>query len=176
MVKEIARSVEIPEGVAVSVDGNTVTVTGPKGEISRRLSYPEIEIRKEDSQVIVNSRLDRKRQRAMVGTLAAHISNMIAGVTRGYEYKMKVVYSHFPIQLKAAPGELVINNFLGERKPRSAKILPGANVEIGKDEVVIKGISKELVGQTMANIEQATRVRGFDIRIFQDGIYLVDKR
>ena len=176
MVKEIARQIEIPEGVAIAVDGFTVTVKGPKGEVSRRLSYPDIEISKEDSSLIVNSRLDRKRHRAMVGTLAAHISNMITGVTRGYEYKMKVVYSHFPIQLKAASDELIINNFLGERKARSAKILSGAKVEIGKDEVTITGIDKEQVGQTMANIEQATRVHGFDIRIFQDGIYLVDKR
>src|SRR5512136_936135 len=176
MVKEIARTVEIPEGVAVSVEGDTVTVKGPKGEVSRQLSYPEIEIKKEDSQLIVNSRLDRKRHRAMVGTLAAHVGNMIAGVTRGYEYKMKVVYSHFPIQLKAASDELIINNFLGERKSRSARILPGAKVEVGKDEVSITGINKEHVGQTMANIEQATRVRGFDIRVFQDGVYLVDKR
>ena len=176
MVKEIARQVEIPEGVAVTVDGTTVTVKGPKGEVTRQLSYPEIEIRKEDSCLIVNSRLDRKRHRAMVGTLAAHIGNMVAGVTKGYEYKMKVVYSHFPIQLKAASDQLVINNFLGERKSRLAKILPGTKVDIGKDEVMVSGIDKERVGQTMANIEQATRVRGFDIRIFQDGIYLVDKR
>jgi large subunit ribosomal protein L6 len=176
MVKEIARQVEIPEGVAVSVDGNTVTVKGPKGELSRKLSYPEIEIKREDSILVVNSRVDRKRHRAMVGTLAAHISNMVAGVTKGYEYRMKVVYSHFPIQLKAASGELIINNFLGERKSRSARVLPGTKLEIGKDEVVVTGIDKEHVGQTMANIEQATRVRGFDIRVFQDGIYLVDKR
>ncbi|HNX40559.1 MAG TPA: 50S ribosomal protein L6 [Methanothrix sp.] len=176
MVKEIARQVEIPEGVTVALDGNTVTVKGPKGELSRLLSYPDIEIKKEDSLIVVNSRLDRKRHRAMVGTLAAHISNMVAGVTKGYEYKMKVVYSHFPIQLKAASGELIISNFLGERKARSARILSGATVEIGKDELKITGIDKEHVGQTMANIEQATRVHGFDIRIFQDGIYLVDKR
>jgi large subunit ribosomal protein L6 len=176
MVKEIARQVEIPEGVAVTIDGNTVTVKGPKGEVCRQLCYPEIDITKKESQLIVNSRLDRKQHRAMVGTLAAHISNMIAGVSRGFEYKMKVVYSHFPIQLKEASNELIINNFLGERKSRSATILPGAKVEIGKDEVTITGIDKEQVGQTMANIEQATRVRGFDIRIFQDGIYLVGKR
>jgi len=101
---------------------------------------------------------------------------MIVGVTKGYEYRMKVVYSHFPIQLKAASDELIINNFLGERKSRSARVLPGTKVEIGKDEVVITGIDKENVGQTMANIEQATRVHGFDIRIFQDGIYLIEKR
>jgi large subunit ribosomal protein L6 len=176
MVKEIARQVEIPEGVEVSVEGSNITVKGPKGQITRRLYFREIVIEKEDSHLIVNSRLDRKKQRAMVGTLAAHIANMVAGVTKGFEYRMKVVYSHFPIQLKANPDELIINNFLGERKPRSAKILPGAKVEVLKDEVVVTGINKENVGQTMANIEQATRVRGFDIRVFQDGIYLVDKR
>ncbi len=176
MVKEIARHVEIPDGVAISLDGNTVTVKGPKGEITRQLFYPEIDIQKVDSRIVVNSRLDRKQHRAMVGTLAAHIGNMVVGVTKGYEYKMKVVYSHFPIQLKSASDELVINNFLGERKSRSAKVLEGAKIEIGKDEVMVKGIDKERVGQTMANIEQATRVRGFDIRVFQDGIYLVEKR
>lgn len=176
MVKEIARQIEIPEGVDVSVEGSQVTVKGPKGNLSRRLSYPEIEIKKEDSYLVVNSRLDRKQQRAMVGTLAAHASNMIAGVTKGFEYKMKVVYSHFPIQLKAASGELVISNFLGERKSRSARILDGVKVDVLKDEVVVTGIDKENVGQTMANIEQATRVRGFDIRVFQDGVYLVEKR
>jgi large subunit ribosomal protein L6 len=176
MVKEIARQVEIPEGVEVSVEGSNVTVKGPKGQVSRKLSYPEIEIKKEDSYLVVNSKLDRKQQKAMVGTLAAHVGNMIAGVTKGFEYKMKVVYSHFPIQLKAASGELVISNFLGERKSRSARVLNGVKVDILKDELVLTGIDKESVGQTMANIEQATRVHGFDIRVFQDGIYLVDKR
>jgi large subunit ribosomal protein L6 len=176
MVKEIARQVEIPEGVAVTIDGSTITAKGPKGEVTRQLCYPMIDITREDSRLIVNSRLDRKQHRAMVGTLAAHIGNMIMGVSRGFEYKMKVVYSHFPIQLKQASDELIISNFLGERKARSARILPGAKVEIGKDQLTITGIDKEQVGQTMANIEQATRVHGFDIRIFQDGIYLVDKR
>ena len=176
MVKEVARQIEIPEGVDIQVADSTVTVKGPKGELSRRLWYPGIDINKEESHLIVNSKFDRKHQRAMVGTLAAHIGNMIAGVTKGFEYKMKVVYSHFPIQLKAGQDELIINNFLGERRARSAKIVGGTKVDLGKDEVTLSGIDKEKVGQTMANIEQATRVRGFDIRVFQDGIYLVGKR
>jgi len=153
-----------------------VTVKGHKGQVSKRIWYPGIEVKKEDTHLIVTSSIGNKRQRAMVGTLAAHIGNMVQGVTQGYEYRMKVVYSHFPIQLKASGQELVINNFLGERRARSAKLLPGTKVQIGKDELVITGVDKEAVGQTMANIEQATRVRGFDIRVFQDGIYLVDKR
>jgi len=176
MVKEIAREIEIPEGVDIAIDGYTVTVKGPKGQVSKRIYYPHVEIKKVDSNIIVDSRIDRKQQRAMVGTLAAHIKNMIVGVTKGYEYRMKAVYSHFPIQLKANPGEIAINNFLGERNARSAKILDGVKVEINKDELVVTGINKENVGQTMANIEQATRVHGFDIRVFQDGVYLVEKK
>ncbi len=175
MVKDLSRSIVIPSGVDVDL-GDAITVKGPLGEVRRRMGYPGIYIRKEDSALVVGSKVDRKRQRAMVGTLTAHLANMIKGVTEGFEYKMKVVYSHFPIQLKASRDEMVISNFLGERKPRTAKILEDVKVDILKDEVILKGIDKEKVGQTMANIEQATKVRKFDIRIFQDGIYLVDKR
>lgn len=176
MVNEIARSIEIPKDVEVSVDGTLVKVKGPKGHLSKVLSYPGIEITKENSQVLVKAKLDRKQQKAMVGTLASHINNMLKGVTEGFEYKMKAVYSHFPIQLKASSNEVSITNFLGERQSRSAKILPGTKVEVQKDEVIITGIDKDNVGQTMANIEQATRVKKFDVRVFQDGVYLVDKR
>jgi len=176
MVKYVERQIEIPEGVDIKVSDSTVTVKGPKGQLTRRLQYPGITINKEESHLVVNSRLNRKLQRAMVGTLSAHIGNMIAGVTNGFEYKMKVVYSHFPIQLKAGKDELVISNFLGERRARSAKIVGKTKINLGKDEVTISGMDKEEVGQTMANIEQATRVKGFDVRVFQDGIYLVEKR
>jgi large subunit ribosomal protein L6 len=176
MVNEIARSIEIPKDVQVSVDGTLVNVKGPKGHLSKVLSYPGIEIKKENSQVLVKAKLDRKQQKAMVGTIASHINNMLKGVTEGFEYKMKAVYSHFPIQLKASSNEVSITNFLGERQSRSAKILPGTKVVVQKDEVIITGIDKNNVGQTMANIEQATRVKKFDVRVFQDGVYLVDKR
>jgi len=112
MVKEVARRVEVPEGVQLELDGRTVRVKGPKGELSRALAYPGIEIQKEDSSLVVISKLDRKQQRAMVGTLAAHIANMIKGVTDGFQYRMKVVYSHFPIQLKASEGEVIIRRQL----------------------------------------------------------------
>jgi len=177
MVKELARLIEVPEGVEVEIgDDATVTVTGPLGTVSRRLWYPGIEIRNDESGLVVDADITRKRHRSMAGTLAAHLNNMITGVTEGFEYRMKAVYSHFPIQLKVSKEELLISNFLGERKPRSAKIMGGSQVDVKGDTVIVTGIDKERVGQTMANIEQATKVRGFDIRVFQDGIYLVDKR
>lgn len=111
----------------------------------------------------------------MTGTIAAHIRNMIKGVTKGYTYRLKIVYAHFPMKVTVKGDTVVIENFLGERAPRYAKILPGVKVEVKGEEVIVSGIDKEKVGQTAANIELATRVRGFDIRKFQDGIYIVSK-
>jgi large subunit ribosomal protein L6 len=88
---------------------------------------------------------------------------------------MKVVYSHFPIQLKVQGDRLEINNFLGEKQPRSAKILEGVTVNLGNDEVILTGIDKERVGNTAANIEHATRIRKRDPRVFQDGIYITER-
>ena len=113
----------------------------------------------------------------MVGTIRSHISNMIYGVKHGFTYKMKIVYAHFPMTVKVKGKLVTIDNFLGERHPRTAKIIgDDVKVSVKGDDVTITGINKENVGQTMANIEQATKIKGRDPRIFQDGIYLVDKK
>ena len=88
---------------------------------------------------------------------------------------MKIVYAHFPMTVKVKGNIVTIDNFLGERSPRVAKIIGDAKVSVKGEDVTITGINKEEVGQTMANIEQATKIKGRDPRIFQDGIYLVDK-
>jgi len=100
---------------------------------------------------------------------------MMSGVAYGFQYKLKLVYSHFPIQVKVEGRTISIDNFLGERKPRSARIMGESSVVVQGDELVVTGIDKEEVGQTAANIEQATRIKGRDPRVFQDGIYLVEK-
>ncbi len=100
---------------------------------------------------------------------------MIIGVTDGFECKLKIVYAHFPMQVKAEGNTLVIGIFLGEKKPRVAKILGETKVKVNGNEVVISGINKEDVGQTAANIEQKTKIKRFDPRTFQDGIYIVQR-
>ncbi len=176
----IERVVEIPEGVEVEIEGNRVRVSGPKGELERVFPLPKgIIVKKEDNKVIVEAYFARARQRAMVGTLAAHIRNMIVGVTKGYKYKLKIIYSHFPVNLKIDNDRnvLVISNFLGERAPRIAKILPGVSVRIDKknNDVIVEGIDIEKVGQTAANIELATKIKDKDRRKFMDGIYIYEK-
>lgn len=166
---------EIPDGVTVSRDGTRVVVTGPKGTLTRDMRFPGIAIAIADGMVTVSTEVTRKRVVAMVGTLASHIRNMCKGVNDGYEYRMKVVFSHFPIQLKLQGSTLVIDNFLGEKQSRFARIEPGVNAQVGNDAVTLSGIDKEKVGNSAANIEHATRIRNRDPRVFQDGIYIVER-
>ena len=175
MPKDLKRTLDIPEGVTVVLEGNTISVTGPRGSSVRELWYPGIVIALEENQVTVDSPNPRKKQAAMMGTITSHINNMIKGVTNGYTYRMKIVYSHFPIQLKVVGDHLSIGNFLGEKKPRKAKIQGDSKVETKGDEVIVSGIAIEDVGQTAANIQQATKIKRFDPRVFQDGIYVVEK-
>ncbi|MFY9194679.1 MAG: 50S ribosomal protein L6 [Methanoculleus sp.] len=171
----ITRRVEIPPNVDVTLEGSLLTVTGPKGTLSRDLRFPQIDVTLEDAEIVISTASDRKRFLAMSGTLEAHAKNMIRGVIEGHEYQMKVVYSHFPIQLKQQGDRIMISNFLGEKQPRVAKILEGVTVKIGNDELTLTGIDKENVGNTAANIEHATKITKRDPRVFQDGIYITER-
>ena len=171
----LEKVVEIPENVNVEVIGNKVRVSGEKGTLERELFYPKVKIQVEDKKVIIRAEKSRKKQRAIVGTFAAHIRNMIKGVSQGFEYKLKVVYSHFPITVKKEGNKVLISNFLGEKHPRKAEVLGDVEVHIKGSEIILRGINKEHVGQSAANIERATEIKGRDRRVFQDGIYIVEK-
>jgi len=169
------RTVSIPTGVTITEDKSTIIVSGPKGHLQRDMWYPGVTITIDEKSVVISTDVSKKQTYAMIGTFASHIANMCTGVTDGYVYTMKVVYSHFPIQIKVQGKKLEIVNFLGEKHPRYANILPDISVKAGNDEVVVTGINKDLVGATAANIERATKVRNRDPRVFQDGIYIIRK-
>ncbi|RLG78992.1 MAG: 50S ribosomal protein L6 [Thermoprotei archaeon] len=178
MVREVkvVDEVEVPENVQVEVAGATVKVKGPKGEIVRDFSYARnVRIRKEDNKVVVETYFARRKEKAQVYAISAHIRNMITGVTKGYRYWLKIIYSHFPITVKVEGDKVLIINFLGEKAPRVAKIMGDVKVKVQKNDVIVEGINIEDVGQTAANIEQATKIRGFDRRVFVDGIYIYKK-
>ncbi|MGN1362681.1 MAG: 50S ribosomal protein L6 [Methanobrevibacter sp.] len=171
----IREEIDIPEGVEVKI-GKGVTVKGPQGEISREFNYPNISIDEEDNKVVLNVNFPKSRDKSMMGTIKAHISNMITGVTDGFTYHMKIVFAHFPMTVKVKGNIVTIDNFVGEKHPRTSKIVGDeTKVTVKGDQVTITGINKEHVGQTMANLEQATKIKGKDPRVFQDGIYLVSK-
>jgi large subunit ribosomal protein L6 len=175
MSEKATKSVEIPDGIEVRQDGHSLVVKGPSGELSRDFRHPKITTKVRGSEVSFTAADKRKKSRAMLGTYAAHLRNMITGVTRGWESRLKVVYSHFPAKLGVEGDKVLIQNFMGERSPRKAQIAGQTKVEIKKEEIVVSGIDKEATGQTAANIELATKVTGYDRRIFQDGCYITQK-
>ncbi len=169
------RRVEIPDGVKVNVEGKIVEVMGEKGRLIRDFSGLPVSIEIVDGEIEVSALRSRRKEKACVGTVCAHIRNMITGVTKGFTYKLKIVFAHFPISVKVDGDKVIIANFMGERAPRVAKIVGDVKVTVNGDDVIVQGMNIEEVGQTAANIEQATKIKNRDPRRFLDGIYVYEK-
>jgi large subunit ribosomal protein L6 len=172
---ETVATVEIPEKVDALLDGRIITIKGEMGELTRDFSHAPININLNGKIVTVQANWPRKKEAALVGTVRSHIENMIKGVTKGFTYKMKIVFSHFPITVKIQGKTFTINNFTGERSPRNAKIMDNAKVIVNGDDVIIQGIDLENVSQTAANIQNSTKIRSKDPRVFLDGIYVYEE-
>ena len=171
----VKYEIEIPKEVELKEEKGKITVKGPLGQTERAFKLKGIKIKKEADKLTIEKEETRKKQKAYLGSVTAHIKNMIKGVTKGHDYKLKIVYKHFPINVALEGNKLAIKNFAGEKKPRYASILEGVKVDIKNNIIELKGIDIEKVGQTAANIEQKTKIKDKDVRIFQDGIYIIKK-
>ncbi|MCC6045325.1 MAG: 50S ribosomal protein L6 [Ignisphaera sp.] len=175
-VVHIVEYVKIPEGIKIEIKNKTIAVQGPKGEMIKSFDYAkDIDIRIEGDKIVLETFFANSRKRALLYTISSHINNMIIGVTKGWRYKLKVISSHFPVTVKVIGNNVVIENFLGEKSPRKARILEGVNVRIEGKDIIVEGVDIEKVAQTAANIEMATKVRDKDRRIFVDGIYIYER-
>merc|ERR1712166_359279 len=136
-----------------------VTVTGPRGKVTKNLKHLPVEMVFKDEKTI---KIDRwftyGKQAACIRTACSHINNMILGVTVGFEYKMRFVYAHFPINcpITGQKNKVEIRNFLGEKVVRTVDCY-------------------ESVSKTCALVQQICAVKHKDIRKFLDGIYVSAK-
>jgi large subunit ribosomal protein L6 len=172
---EVSRIIQIPEDVEVTLEGRRVTVKGPKGTLSRDFHHASVSIEVDGKTMRIWAEWPRKKEASLVGTIHSHIQNMIKGVTKGFTYKLKIVFSHFPISAKVKEKTVLIENFTGERNPRKAKVAGNARVKIQSEDIVVQDLDLESVSQTAANIEQVTKVKRKDPRIFLDGIYVYER-
>jgi large subunit ribosomal protein L6 len=172
---EISKTIQVPDNVDVNLVGKTINVKGKKGTLVRDFSFASIFIEGEGKKIRVWAKYPRKKEAALVGTIYSHINNMITGVTKGYQYKLKIVFSHFPISVKIQGNSVLIENFTGERRPRRINIIGDVKIKLEPDDIIVEGANLEQVSQTAANIEQATRVRRKDPRVFLDGIYVYER-
>jgi len=165
----------IPQGIEVKAEKGQITVKGPAGELKKPYREDAVAIETKEGKAVVASKNETRRFKALAGTYRAHIANMVSGVSGGYEARLKIVHSHFPIKVKAEKDRLVIENFLGEKESKSVATVGRVEIKVEKDEIIVTGIDREEVGLAAARIERATRIRGFDRRVFQDGIYLTQR-
>ncbi len=173
------KIIEIPDGIDVTIEKLKVTIKGKKGENVRDFDDPRynrvMKIEKKDGNIIVSSAGEKRKEKAMLGTITAHIKNMIAGAGKGYKYIVKINSSHFPMTVEIKSDKIIIKNFIGERGLRSSSIISGVKAEVQKDSLIITGSDKEAVAQTAANVEMATRLSRKDRRIFGDGCFIEGK-
>jgi len=171
----VENSVEVPAGVTLRLEDRKVTVAGEKGEVARDFGHTRLDMEHEGDSLRIWAVNPRKREASLVNTIASHVRNMIKGVTRGFTYRLKIIFVHFPMTVRIEGRKVVIQNFIGERKAREARIAGGAKVRVEGEDVIVEGIDIEEVAQTAANIQQAMKIRNKDLRKFLDGIYVYSK-
>lgn len=170
--EEVSRF-KVDKAVQLSLQNGVCTVKGKLGSVTKTFRSNYVKVEADGDSVVVSVSRKNKSTRAIAGTWESLIKGMINGVTNGYQYEMKIDYTHFPMRVSVKGNEVVVENFLGERSPRKAKILGSCSVSIKGDRITISGVDREEIGNTASNIERATKIKGFDLRVFQDGIYLL---
>lgn len=168
-------SLEMPKGVSAKFEGGTLTVTGPLGNVSQDFSKIPVDIEVGDSKVNIVTHGARRKNRSILNTARSLIHNATEGVTKGYQYKLKVIYAHFPVTVKVQGRSVLVENFYGERSPRVAEIIGDTKAEVQGEDIILNGVSLQDVGQTAANLEQATLVKRKDQRVFLDGVYVYER-
>ena len=146
------KPIEIPSGVDVKLDGNNVTVKGPKGELKREI-HADMIVKVEDNQVLVERPSEDKLHRSLHGTTRSLIFNMVEGVTNGYSKTLELVGVGY--RASKSGNKLVLN--VGLSHPVEFTPEDGLEIEVPSNtKVIVKGIDKERVGALASNI-RATR-------------------
>lgn len=166
--------------VKIETKCRKVCVTGSRGTLQREFKHANIEIQPIGRNLKVILWFGNRKERACLRTICSHIENMITGVTKGYEYRMRFVYAHFPINTNITNDKktIEIRNYLGEKIIRRVDMRSGVTIEVStrqKDELILVGNDLEAVSQSAADIQQSTLVKNKDIRKFLDGIYVSER-
>merc|ERR1711963_669668 len=176
---------DIPEGVKLAIKTRIVTVEGPRGKLVKDLGHLAVNFgHPKKNTISIEIHHGARKDVATLRTVRSIINNMIIGVTKGFKYKMRYVYAHFPINVnldqnkETGVWEVEIRNSIGEKIVRRVTMAEGVDVEISKsqkDELILTGNSLENVSQSAADIQQICKVRNKDIRKFLDGLYVSEK-
>ncbi|MDA8055137.1 MAG: 50S ribosomal protein L6 [Thermoplasmatales archaeon] len=169
------RFIEIPQGVKVKMVGFNFEAQGTKGKVSKTFRNEYVAMEFKDKKIRIFTKREKKTDLAVVGTWESIVNSAFTGVTKGFIYTMKIVYAHFPVKVTVKGNEVHLDNFLGEKSPRKITLGPETKVTVKGDMVTVEGSDLEVTGNAAARIERMSKIKGFDPRVFQDGIYIVRK-
>ncbi len=174
------KKVKLPDAVNARVEGKTLVLSGPLGELKRDFSkMPLVHFSVAEKEITISASTEGKRGKAMLHTACAHVNNMVLGVTKGFRYVLDVFNVHFPIRVSIEGDNIKISNFIGGKADVFTKKYPDVKVELQKGgrQIFVEGMNLESVSQTAARIEQSTKkqIRNKDRRVFRDGIYIVKR-
>lgn len=172
---KIAKEIELPDSISATISEKLLIIKGPKGEVKRELKQRNILLKVDNNKIMLESRGETKEDKKMIGSLVAHINNMVKGCLQSHTYILKICPGHFPMNVSVSNNKLIVKNFLGEKVPRVLQLKDGADIKIEGDLIYVTSASKEIAGQVSADIEQLTRRPGYDSRVFQDGCYIISK-
>ena len=175
-IKQEISSIDIPETVTIRKENNVVIVKGKLGTVTKDLTKMTAMVDLEDNKIVIKPYGKRKKDLAINNTIKSIIESMIAGVDKGFTYKLKIVYAHFPISVKTKGKDVYVENYFGERSARMSRIIgDDTRVNIDGEDVIVQGPNLEHVSQTAANIERSTKLKSKDQRVFLDGVYVYSK-
>ncbi|KEG15492.1 putative 60S ribosomal protein L9 [Trypanosoma grayi] len=174
--------IQFPEDVDVSVKHRVVTVKGKRGTLTKDLRHLQLDFRvnKKSHTFTAVRWFGNKINNSTINTALSHVRNMITGVTKGFRFKVRFAYAHFPISVSVENQLVEIRNFLGEKRVRRQVIPDDVKVyrtdaAVVKDELVLEGNDLEKVSREAAVMHQLCLVKKKDIRKFLDGIYVQTK-
>lgn len=173
--ENVKQVVPIPEGLTASLDGAVLSIQGAKGTVTRSFLHPKIKLSVTSDGVEFLAVKFTQIEKKLMNTFSAHVKNMFKGASQGHNYKLRICSGHFPMNVSLKGNTLEVKNFIGEAVPRTLSFKEGVTVKVDGDIINVDGIDKELTSQAAASIETLTRRNGFDRRIFQDGIYIIEK-
>ncbi len=163
------------EGVSAEYSNGVLKVSGPKGSVEKKVLSRTMSVKVENNSILLETQKSTKRDKRMINTYRAHIRNMIRGAKEGHVYKVIVASTHFPMTVNIQNNVLTIKNFVGEKKPRTIIIPENVRAKVSGNIIEIESASKEEAGNFAGSLEKLTRRPNFDNRIFQDGLYIIEK-
>ena len=173
--EKLRKEIFLPDDLDARIDGQAIVLKAKDGEVKRVFKQKNISLKMEGKKIILESGKGTKEDKKLMGSMIAHLKNMIRGGQQKHAYVLKICSGHFPMNVGISNGRLTVKNFLGEKVPRILNLKQGADVKVEGDLIHVASTNKEVAGQISADIEQLTRRPGFDTRIFQDGIYIINK-